>query len=225
MKLKSSLKSAKASILAAMTIASAIATYAAPSLAALPTWIVSTPGKPDLAVYRGNITQGFALGCPALRNLWSGIRTENTTDHNAYNKLANFEGSSLRYLDCNAPGLVQGYTSPAFGSNAGVIIARGYPHYIKSAQFFTAMGIRPINLTEQEAKSFIIQHSRGLSTNVVLETQIAPIAPPQTPAAPPVVIPTRNMTVTFINRGAYIAKYTVEYNLFGIQKVLNTGNI
>lgn len=190
MKFLTSFKSAKSLALAAATIATEIASSVAPSQAEQPNFIITATGKPQVIQFERNSydRENYTIGCQALRNLWSGIQTKNIGIPAIYDRMT----SRLRHLDCNAPNLVQGYTSSAFGSNAGVIVARGNPLYIKSTEFFTAMGITPKSLTEQEGKDFMAQNSRALNNSAVLEVGL-PNLPnlqpgPKPPNLPPVFV-------------------------------------
>jgi hypothetical protein len=51
-------------------------------------------------------------------------------------------------LFCNNPNGVKGYTSPLFGTYAGVIVTEGKPYFIASTQFFTTGGdlLRAMNI-------------------------------------------------------------------------------
>ena len=75
-----------------------------------------------------------------------------------------------------------------------------------------SLATQPKPLTEQQGKDFIAQNSRELSSSVVLEARIAPPVKP-------------NMTLTFINRGAYIAKYNIQYNINGKNQTFESGKI
>jgi hypothetical protein len=220
MKFQPALKSAKASILAAITIATSIASNVAPSQAEQPDSIFTAAGKPQVLQFNreGYNRQNFTIGCQALRNLWSGIETKNIGIPIIYDGMASSPTVPLKHLDCNAPNLVQGYTSSAFGSKAGVIVTRGNPLYIKSTQFFTAMGITPKSLTEQQGQDFIAQNSRALNSSVVLEVGLPNLQPgPKPPNLPPVTFTNGNL-IKNGNFSSGLSGWAVENSVAGVNR-------
>jgi hypothetical protein len=153
MKFLPSLKSAKSLALVAATIATAIASSVAPSLADIPTTIITTPGKPDLVVFGGRL-KAYKLGCPKLRNVWNRI-PNSPYSAQIYEKVITNFGGVAGELYCNTPSRVQGYISPAFGNNIGVVVTDGKPSFIESGEVFAAMGIVPNNLTRAQGETFL----------------------------------------------------------------------
>jgi hypothetical protein len=209
MKLLPSFKSAKAICLAAVAIATAIAGSVAPSRADQVISILrplQIPGVPQEVVTFNN-SQSFTIGCVAVRNLWPGVPSRQLPPFSLSPRLT-------ASLDCKNPNVVKGYTSSAFGSNAGVIVTGGLPFYFKSGPFFEAMGITPTKLNEQQGKEFIDRNPQ-LKTNTVLETRAGrpESAPPVAPPASP--LPSGGGKVSFFNTGGYIAVYTLKFNING----------
>jgi hypothetical protein len=180
MKFLPSLKSAKSLALVAATIATAIASSIAPSQAEQPTMIVRQSGHLQEYVYFPQANRYFGLPshCTAVRELFSGAQTR-------VEGFLPLPGNMGTFL-CNSE--LQGFTSPAFGSNAGVILLGGDPYYVKSDAFFKAMKITPMKLSEQEGKDFISRSPR-FNKSFVLETRIAPPAPPAPAPLPPLRLP------------------------------------
>ena len=153
MKFLPSLKSAKSLALAAVTIATAIASSVAPSLADIPTTIITTPGKPDLVVFGGRL-KAYKLGCPKLRNVWDRIPSKAYSEKIYEQVITNFKGLAGE-LYCDQPSRVQGYISPAFGNNMGVVVTNGQPSFVESGEVFSAMRITPTNLTRAQGETFL----------------------------------------------------------------------
>lgn len=210
MNLLPALKSVKSFALATATIATTLASNIAPSPATLANRVISTPGQPEVVIFESNL-QSVAIGCPALRNLWRGLRTQPVTAQE-YQKIINATSTRLvGHLSCNTPNVVQGFTSPAF-SNAGVIVARGVPFFVKTNDFFNAMGVKPTRLTLEQGRTFLSRNLQ-LNTNVTLEPQL--VANPATETG----------SVTFINRGGYVGTYTLTFNILNTPRRLETGNL
>ena len=184
MKLKFSLKSAKASILAAMTIASAIASTITPSLAEQPSSFLRPSSAPNTSYFffgKSNVAFTVRDNCNEVSKLFG------NTPFQSSQPFLLPPGRQVGELTCN--GQVPGYTSPAFGSNAGVIQVGGDSYFIKSNAFFKAMKITPTKLTEQQGKDFIAQNPR-INTNLVLEEGPPPPPAPPAPAPlPPISLP------------------------------------
>jgi cyclic lactone autoinducer peptide len=195
MKFLPSLKSAKALALVAATIATAIASSAAPSLAHQPTRLISTPGKPDLVIY-DSTKQSFALGCKALSNLFQ-LPTQQVTAAEYQQSVDRFEVGNL---PCNDPNLVKAAT---FLSGDGVITiqltrnlfggttTRQSSFFVLApSQFFGAMGITPTQLNEQQGINLSLGNNIPFD-NTRIEAGLQNLAkptpkPPVTPApAPP----------------------------------------
>jgi hypothetical protein len=223
MKFLPSFKSAKALVLAAVTVATAIASNVAPSQASKPLSIIQTPGKPEIAVFDSE--GSFEIACPAVRNLWSGLATKNVTPQE-YQKVINstftiFAGP----LNCNAPSIVQGYTSSAFnvGGIAGVIVVRKIPYYVKSDRFFSALGIKPTALSVPEGVKFREKNVQ-LINNVALD--IIPGNPPSvTPTPNPRPPVPQSTSISLNNRGAYVVRYNLAYTIDGSTQKFDTGDI
>jgi hypothetical protein len=140
-----------------------------------PSIVISAPGKPQVVIF-GQTFQSFPIGCGALRSLWSKLPTKEVTSQE-YNKAFNFQPllGNLRSekggnLFCNSPNVMKGYTSPLFGSYAGVIVTEGKPFFIDSHEFFTAMGITPTQLKDPEARDFIAANKNRFG-NTLLTTR------------------------------------------------------
>jgi hypothetical protein len=176
MKLPPSFKSAKAICLAAVAIATAIASSVAPSQAEQPVAFFRPNLSPNTTHFffeKSNTAFTVRDSCDAVQKLFGNTQFRSNT-------FAAFPpGRLLGNLGCNSE--IPGFTSPAFGSNAGVIQVNGDVFFIKSDAFFTAMKIKPTKLTEQQGKDFIAQNPR-INNNVVLE--LGPPPPPFTPPAP-----------------------------------------
>ena len=181
MKLKFSPKSAKVSILAAMTIATSIASTITPSLAEQPSSFLRPSSAPNTSYFffgKSNVAFTVRDNCNEVSKLFG------NTPFQSSQPFLLPPGRQVGELTCN--GQVPGYTSPAFGSNAGVIQVLGDSYFIKSNAFFKAMKITPTKLTEQQGKDFIAQNPR-INTNLVLEE--GPPPPPAPPALPPARLP------------------------------------
>jgi hypothetical protein len=194
MKFRPSLKSAKSLALAAVTIATAIASSAAPSLAHQPTRFISTPGKPDLVIY-DSTKQSFALGCKALSNLFQ-LPTQQVTAAEYQQSVDRFEVGNL---PCNDPNLVKAAT---FLSGDGVITiqltrnlfggttTRQSSFFVLApSQFFGAMGITPTQLNEQQGINLSLGNNIPFD-NTRIEAGLQNLAkptpkPPVTPAPAP----------------------------------------
>jgi hypothetical protein len=170
MKFLPSFKSAKSLALAAVAIATAIAGNITPSQASQPNFIMSTPGQPDLAVF-GNERKVFKIGCPELRNVWGGIETTEYPLTIYQQVISNFGGVAGE-LFCNNPRRVKGYISPAFDANTGVLVTDGKPFFVKSGEFYKAMGITP-TLLNQVQGNFLIQRHPQIKSNPILEPKTA----------------------------------------------------
>jgi hypothetical protein len=212
MELLPSLKSAKAIALAAATIATAIASSVAPSQAEQPAAFFRPQFTPNTSHYyfeKSNTTFTIGDNCNEVMKLFSG------TPFRRVEIFSSTPGRPSGSLLCNSQ--LPGFTSPAFGSNAGAIVIGNDAFFIKSDAFFKAMKIKPTNLTVQQGKDFIDRHPR-INNNVVLETRIAPPVPPVVPA-PPVTPPAPPIPggglFSFRNSGAYIARYTVRFTVNG----------
>jgi hypothetical protein len=131
------------------------------------TRVIHYPGKPQVVIF-GETMEAFPLGCMALRNLWSGLKTEPAT-LDEYDRMMNMRGTkfgiSIRSGDlyCNDPNRVKAYISPLFGQYAGAIVTDGKPFLVNSREFFTTMGITPVQLNDQQARDFV-NNSRFSST-------------------------------------------------------------
>lgn len=148
-------KSLKSLSLAAVTIATVIASAAASSLAATPARIVALPGRPSIAVFEAEL-QSYKIGCPALDQLWR--RTPHQrVNAQEYDKLAKgpftFNGSGD--LPCNAPNRVKGFISPAFSGGRLIVVDGLRPHLVNSDEFFKALGISPTRLTQQQGEQLL----------------------------------------------------------------------
>lgn len=211
MKLLPTFKSVQALALATATIATTLVGNIAPSSASLANRVISTPGQPEVVIFENEL-QSLAIGCPALRDLWRGLKTKPVSAQE-YQRTINATATRLvGQLSCNNPNAVKGFVSPAFGSNKGVILAAGVPFFTKTNDFFNAMGIKPTALSQAEGQAFVRQHLQ-LSTNVTLEPQF--VANPATEPG----------TVTFINRGGYVATYTLTYNILNTSRRFDSGNV
>jgi hypothetical protein len=113
-----------------------------------PSMVISHPRQGEVVIF-GATSESFSIGCQAVRNLWSKLPTKIVTQQE-FNRQPK-DGN----LFCNSPSQVKGYTSPLFGTYAGVIVTEGKPFFVDSREFFTAMGIRPTQLQDQEARNFI----------------------------------------------------------------------
>jgi hypothetical protein len=204
-----SINSAKALCLAAATIAITLAGNIAPSQASQPGRVIQTPGQPEVVIFDIDL-QSFAIGCQSVRNLWKGIPTERVSPQEYQKIISSASAHLVGSLACNAPNIVQGFTSPAFGSDTGVIVTGGVPFFVKTGDFFTAMGIKPTKLTLEQGNQFISQNRR-INTNVTLETRGA--------------APIQSGSISFINRGGYVARYNLTYNLAGTIRNFDTGDI
>ena len=221
MKFKPSLKSTRASILVAITIATSIFSHITPSLADIPNRIIGDSGSnslsSDIAIFNSK-SQSFQLGCPALRDLFK-MPTQKVSPAE-YRRILSDPSSYLSaQLFCNTPTIqvAQGYTSPAFPPGMGVIVRREQPLYVKTPdRFFSAMRITPISLNLEQGNEFIRKNQR-LRTNTVLEVVNATIPVPP--------VNNQQMTVTVINRGAYVAKYKIGYFLNGGFKTISSGDL
>ena len=271
MKFSPFLKFTQASILAAITIATATAINITPSNAAQPTRIIQAPGKPELVIY-GN-SQSFEIGCPSVRNLWQGLRTE---------QLNLPEYQNIRVtgkLACNAPtSQVIGYTSLAFEQYGyvGVLTLQGVPYLVRNKEVYQALGITPLVDNNGGGGFYLATQQKTLRDNTVFEVQSSlppapilpeiapigsifpvpprppiappvnppatpvappvtppvnppatPVAPPATPIVPPVTPPAdfQRGSVTFFNRGAYVARYTLSYDTSAGTRTVESGDV
>ncbi|NJR32131.1 MAG: hypothetical protein HC778_03800 [Chamaesiphon sp. CSU_1_12] len=210
MKLLPTFKSVKALVLATATVATTLVGNIAPSTATLANRVISAPGKPEVVIFESNL-QSVAIGCPALRNLWRGLPTQSVSVEEFQRIITATPTRLVAHLNCNNPA-IKGFVSPAFGSDKGAIIAGGALFLTKTTDFFNAMGIKPTALSQEEGRNFLNQN-RHLDTNITLEPQF--VANPATAPG----------TVTFINRGIYVATYTLTYNILNTSRRLDTGNV
>jgi hypothetical protein len=174
MKFLPSLKSAKSLALVAATIATAIASAIAPSQAEQPSAFFRPNSAPNTSYFFfGKSNTAFTVrdSCNEIQKLFG------NTPSRKIDLFENLPGRLLGNLGCNSE--VPGFTSPAFGSNAGVIQVNGDVFFIKSDAFFKAMKITPSKLNEKQGKDFIAQNPR-INNNVVLE-----LGPPPPPAPTP----------------------------------------
>ena len=170
MKLKLPLKSAKASILAAMTIALSIASSITPSLATQPTEIIQAPGQPEVVIFADTL-QSLEIGCQPLRDIWKDLKTQQVNLGLYRYRTTSSRSLLVGKLLCNST-QVRGVSSPAFGQNVGVILVQGNPFYVKTDRFFSTMGITPNQLSDRQAQSFLRQYGAALKKNTVLETML-----------------------------------------------------
>jgi hypothetical protein len=169
MKFLPSLKSAKSLALVAATVVTALVSNIAPSQASKPNRVIVTDGQPQVVIFESDL-QSLAIGCMKVRNLWSGIRQTQNVSPQEYQRIINATATRLvGHLNCGAPNLVQGYTSPAF-PKAGVIVTHGVPFFVTTTEFFFALGITPTKLNAVEGQKFIQQRLQ-LFTNVTLDTR------------------------------------------------------
>ena len=252
MKFSPFLKFTQASILAAITIATAITSNITPSNAAQPTRIIQAPGKPELVIY-GN-SQSFEIGCPSVRNLWQGLRTEQLNLPEYLNTRVTGK------LACNAPtSQVIGYTSLAFEQYGyvGVLTLQGVPYLVRNKEVYQALGITPLVDNNGGGGFYLATQQQTLRNNTVFEVQsslppapilpeIAPIGsifpvpprppiappiappvnPPPIPVAPPVTPPAAQPgSVTFFNQGAYVARYTLAYETSAGTRTVESGDV
>jgi hypothetical protein len=132
-----------------------------------PAAVISAPGKPDVVIF-DKTKHSLPIGCGAVRNLWSGLSTTEVSLEE-YEKALKFKDTKLGFktyrvgdLHCNSPAAVKGYTSPLFGKYAGVIMTDGKPFFIDNREFFTAMGVTPTQLNDQQARDFVSYHFNPL---------------------------------------------------------------
>jgi hypothetical protein len=166
MKFLPSLKSAKSIALAAATIATAIATNMAPSQAAHPNGILTAPNRPAVAIFTSSgSVKAFALGCPELARLWSGVPNKSLSAAN-FDKTFSNKTLSLGHMFCGGHQNIRAYTSPAFAamtgassSVVGLLVIDRKPYFVESAEFFTAMGVRPSVLTKEGGESILKEYA------------------------------------------------------------------
>jgi hypothetical protein len=199
MKFLPSFKSAKAIALAAATIATAIAGSVAPSQASRPQRIIQTAGQPEIVIFESE-GQSVASGCQGVSDLWKGLRTQQVSPQEYQKTISSASSFLTAHLYCNSPNKVKGYISPSF-PNAGVIVTDGKPLFVTTRAFFSALGITPTQLNKAEGDAFI-KRNANIFTNVVLEPDLA----------------ARTSSISIANQGAYVARYTVRYDAFGVKK-------
>ena len=194
MKFIPSFKFVQASILAAAAISASIVSNVSPSLATVPSRIVSAPGQPDLVIYEST-KQSFSIGCPPLRNLFQ-LPTQQISADEYQKALSRFIVGSL---PCNQSTSVQAVTflngdgainiptmtrNPIIGEQAG----RDWFYVKYPTQFFEAMGIKPNQLNERQGIDFGSGANRNAFFNTLFEaglpnlksTPLPPVIPPAT---------------------------------------------
>jgi hypothetical protein len=223
MKFLTAIKSAKAkaALLAAMTIATSLVGVA-PSQANQASRIVGFPGRADIITFK-NSSQSFSIGCSALRSVWK-LPTETLSDKD-YQQLYKVTNPLAGSFICS-PSRNQAYTSPSFPPGYAAIEMPGKTlyetdtFYVKNyTSIFKAMGVTPTAYTAQQGQDFINANPR-LKTNTVIEPDS--IAPAPVPSPP---VNNEQMRVTAINRGAYVAKYDINYLVNGNLNTISSGNV
>jgi hypothetical protein len=197
MKLLPSFKSAKAICLAAVTIATAIVSNVSPSQSRPPTRIIQTDGQPEIVIF-GSEGQSVASGCQAIRDLWKGLPTQRVGAQEYQNTISSRGGILKGHLYCNNPSKVKGYTSPVF-PYPGLIVTDGKPFYVTTTAFFTALGIRPIQLNRPDGIAFMNQNRLFNNLNVTLEPNLSVLT----------------SSISIVNKGAYVARYSISYQVNG----------
>jgi hypothetical protein len=165
MKFLPALKSAKAICLTAATVATALATNIAPSHATPPNGILTAPNRPAVAIFTtGGSVKAFALGCPDLARLWGGVPNKSLSAAN-FDRAVSTKNLSLNHMYCGGHQNVRAYTSPAFAAMAGssgvvgLLVLDRKPYFVESAEFFTAMGVRPSALNKQDGESILKEYA------------------------------------------------------------------
>jgi hypothetical protein len=193
MKLLPSFKSAKALVLTAVTIATAIASSVTPSQASRPTRIIQTDGRPEIVIF-GSDGQSVASGCQPIRDMWKGLSTQRVSAQEYQKTIVSSSSVLTAHLFCNRPDRVKGYVSPAF-PNAGVIVTNGTPLFVTTRAFFSALGITPTQLNQAEGDAFIARNP-NIFTTLILEPNVA----------------ASTSSISIANKAAYVARYTVTYS-------------
>jgi hypothetical protein len=163
MKFPTTLQSAKSAVLAGATLAAAIFSNMAPSLAVPPNGILLAPNRPALAIFNDAQT-AFAIGCPALDRLWAGVPHQQVPTQLADKILSGTVGR-VEHMYCGNNANVRAYISPAFGAMTGfkadgLIVLNQKPYFVSSREFFTAMGITNISyLSKSDGESIIKEYA------------------------------------------------------------------
>jgi hypothetical protein len=206
MKFLPSIKSVKAICLAAVTVATTLASNITPSQAGQATRVINTPGQPDLLVLDGD-SRTYAIGCGELRRVWQNLPTQQVTPGQYQSVLSGGSHRFVAHLNCNSPTLVQGYTSPAF-RGAGLMVSHGNAFYISDLNIMRAMGVKPTALSAQQGQAFIARRGYAAVTDTLEPGKFTPYN-----------------SLTLRNRGAYVSNFTVTSSIGGNSQTLHTGNL
>ncbi len=113
----------------------------------VPDYIVEFSGQPAIAVFE-DVKQSYAIGCPAVRSLWSKVKVQKAVSPAIFNQIVAIN-PVVADIPCN--GNTEAW-APKGEPGALVIPSRdGKPscrHYVNSLDFFTATragGERPIS--------------------------------------------------------------------------------
>ena len=107
-----------------------------PLLVGVPDYIVEFSGQPAIAMFE-DVKQSYAIGCPALRSLWSKVQVQRSVSSAIFNQIIAIN-PIVADIPCN--GRVRAY-SPKGEPGALVIPYRNCSlcrHYVNSTAFFTA---------------------------------------------------------------------------------------
>jgi hypothetical protein len=130
-----------------------------PSQAAIfPSIIVTTDGRPPLALF-GESRESYTIGCPELDKLWTGT-PRRAEDAAGYDRA--IRDSTIRFaanLPCNG-GAYEGYISPSsLGGNILIVThqdGRKYQHAATS-EFLRVLRVTPRSIPLFQGKSFLRQ--------------------------------------------------------------------
>jgi hypothetical protein len=207
MKFLPSIKSVKAICLAAVTIATTVASNITPSQAGQANRVIHTSGQPDLLVLDGDLLT-FTIGCSDLRRIWQNLPTQEVSPAQYKSVFSGGPHRFVAHLNCNNPTLVQSYTSPAFGGRAGLMVSRGSAFYVSSLDIMRAMGIRPTALSAQQGNVFLQKNGYTHILDLLEPGKFTPYN-----------------SLTLRNRGAYVSNFTVTSSIGGNRQTLHTGNL
>ena len=163
MKFLPTLKAAKFTLLAAVTVTTAIVSNMAPSRAEAPQTIYLAPNRPAIAVFGDRSSLPFAIGCPALDRLWGRVTHTNISTQQ-FDTTFGDKRRRLEHMHCGQHPYVRAFVSTAFGPMTGyraegLLVLDRRAYFVSSREFFTAMGITPITLFGTDAQSTLDEYA------------------------------------------------------------------
>lgn len=224
MRLRPFPQSVKATILAAIAIATSIASNITPSQAAPPTRVIQAPGQPAVVIF-GNQSQSFTIGCQAVRDLFSGQPTQKVSLQEYQQIISSPSARLAGNLGCNVPTTTnRGFITPTFtkAGYAGIIILNQIPFYVKNREFFTAMGLTPIVGSEISGNLLMLGNNREyLQRNAVIEAQVSLSPQNDSDSTKPTPAPPRG-SISFTHRSDHQVYYTVTFDQAGTKQSFET---